>query len=109
MHKAFEIGITMVHLHARDGKIGLPTSDAMVYDRIISGIRRFTKDLIICTTTSSRNFPEFEKRSEVLELSRNVKPDMASLKELLDSHLIKFFAWIIKLVIFTKITFSVNY
>tara|TARA_Y100000816_G_C26067300_1_gene560999 strand:+ start:205 stop:1083 length:879 start_codon:yes stop_codon:yes gene_type:complete len=79
VHKAFEIGITMVHLHARDEKSGLPTSDAMVYDRIISGIRRFTKDLIICTTTSGRNFPEFEKRSEVLELSGNVKPDMASL------------------------------
>jgi 3-keto-5-aminohexanoate cleavage enzyme len=79
VHRAVEIGITMVHLHAREEKNGLPTPDANVYDKIISGIRKYSKDLIICTTTSGRNFPEFEKRSEVLSLSGNVKPDMASL------------------------------
>jgi 3-keto-5-aminohexanoate cleavage enzyme len=79
VHRAVEIGITMLHLHAREEKNGLPTPDANVYDKIISGIRKYSKDLIICTTTSGRNFSEFEKRSEVLSLSGNVKPDMASL------------------------------
>ena len=69
VHRAFEIGITMVHLHARDEKTGVPTWHGELYERMISGIRKFSKDLIICVTTSGRDFPEFEKRSEVLNLT----------------------------------------
>lgn len=79
IHKAVEIGITMVHVHARDEETGIPTWKGELYERIIGGIRKFTKDLIICVTTSGRDFPEFEKRSEVLELSGDLKPDMGSL------------------------------
>ena len=39
VHEAFEIGITMVHLHARDEKTGEPTYKAEVYGDIIAGIR----------------------------------------------------------------------
>lgn len=38
-------------------------------------MRKHCPDLIICGSSSGRNFPEFEKRSEVIEL----KPDMCSL------------------------------
>ena len=40
VQQACEIGITMVHLHARDEITGLPTYKAEVYGKIIEGIRR---------------------------------------------------------------------
>lgn len=79
VHRAVEIGITMVHLHARDESNGAPTFKATVYDKIITGIRAFSKDLIICVSLSGREFNEFEKRSEVLRLDGDAKPDMGSL------------------------------
>ena len=79
IHKAVEIGITMVHLHARDGAAGKSTYKAEVYGEIIEGIRTFSRDLIICVSLSGRNITEFEKRAEVLQLEGDLKPDMGSL------------------------------
>ena len=79
VHEAVEIGITMAHLHARDEQTGEPTYKAEVYGRIIEGIRKFSKDIVICVSLSGRNFSEFEKRADPLRLERNVKPDMGSL------------------------------
>lgn len=79
VHKATEIGITMVHLHARDESTDEPTHKAGVYETIIAGIRSFSKDLIICVSLSGRNGNTFERRSEVLQLDGNTKPDMGSL------------------------------
>src|SRR4030043_54047 len=79
VHRAVEIGITMVHLHARDERTGEPTYKAEVYEKIIAGIRKFAKDLVICVSLSGRNFNQFEKRAEPLKLERNAKPDMGSL------------------------------
>lgn len=79
VHKAVEIGITMVHLHARDECTEDPTYRAEVYGRIIEGIRSFSPDLIIAVTTSGRTFHEFEKRAEPLRLDGDLKPDMGSL------------------------------
>lgn len=79
VHQAVEIGITMAHLHARDEKTGEPTYKMEVYGRIIEGIRKFSKDLIICLSLSGRNFKEFEQRSEPLLLDGDLKPDMGSL------------------------------
>ena len=73
-----ELGITSVHLHAR-GENGENTYSKDVYAEIISGIRDVDKDLVICVSTSGRNFNEFEKRSDVLDLEDDLKPDMASL------------------------------
>ena len=50
-----------------------------VYAEITSGIRAKNKDLVISVSTSGRNFFEFEKRSEVLDLEGELKPDLASL------------------------------
>ena len=71
-------GVSMVHLHAR-GEDGKPTYKKEVYAEIISGIREVDSDLILGVSTSGRDWPEFEKRSECLELTGNSKPDMASL------------------------------
>ncbi len=76
---AYEHGITMVHLHARDPLTEKPCYRKETYARIIAGIREFAPDLIICVSTSGRIFNEFEKRAEVLGLRGDVKPDMASL------------------------------
>jgi len=74
-----ELGVNMVHLHARELETGLPTYRKEIYAEIISGIRRKNNDLILCVSTSGRHFFEFEKRSEVLELQGELKPDFGSL------------------------------
>jgi len=73
-HEAYELGITIVHLHARDGK-GVPDWNPEIYQKIFEGVRLHCPELVICGSTSGRNFPEFEKRSAVIDL----KPDMCSL------------------------------
>lgn len=79
VHHAVEIGITMVHLHARDPVTEKPTYKADVYAEILEGVRRFAPDLIICVSLSGRDFSAFEQRSEVLQLDGDLKPDMGSL------------------------------
>lgn len=73
------MGVSMVHLHAREPETGLPTYKKEVYAEIIRGLRAKNKDLVIGVSTSGRNFFEFEKRSEVLELEGELKPDFGSL------------------------------
>jgi 3-keto-5-aminohexanoate cleavage enzyme len=79
VHRAVEIGITMVHLHARDEVTGEPTYKAQTYEKIITGIRAFAGELIICVSLSGRNFSEFRQRAEPLQLDGRAKPDMGSL------------------------------
>ncbi|MCC6282208.1 MAG: 3-keto-5-aminohexanoate cleavage protein [Saprospiraceae bacterium] len=75
VHEACELGITLVHLHARSETTGKPTWEAAVYGRIFEGIRQHCPDLVLCASLSGRDFNEFAKRSEVLSLY----PDMGSL------------------------------
>jgi len=75
IHNAYELGITVTHIHARDPKDLSNTYRKDVYGEIISGIRKHCPDLSICVSLTGRLHPEFEKRSEVLELY----PDMGSL------------------------------
>jgi 3-keto-5-aminohexanoate cleavage enzyme len=79
VHCAFDIGITMVHLHARNVHDGKPVSSAEIYGLIIEKIRSFTKELIICVSLSGRNLKKFFQRVEPLQLTGDVKPDMGSL------------------------------
>lgn len=79
VQKASEIGITMVHLHARDPISGVPTYKKEVYAEIIGGIRKYAPELVICVSLSGRDFGELEKRSDPLLLEGNLKPDMGSL------------------------------
>lgn len=79
VHRAVDIGITMVHLHARDAATEQSTCRAAVYGEIIAGIRSFSRDLVICVSLSGRRVKEFEKRAEPLQLEGDLKPDMGSL------------------------------
>lgn len=73
-----EIGLTSVHIHARREDQS-PAWERSYFERIIEGIRHSAPEIVICVTTSGRDVTEFEKRSEVLEISGKLKPDMASL------------------------------
>ena len=74
VHNANEVGISVVHLHARDEDTK-NTYKKEVYQKIIEGIKKYCPDLLICVSLTGRNFPELEKRTEVLQLY----PDMGSL------------------------------
>ena len=76
--RALELGVAIVHLHAREAD-GSPTYRGELYEEMILGIRRHFSDAIVCVSCSGRNFPEFERRSEVLELTGAARPDLASL------------------------------
>jgi uncharacterized protein (DUF849 family) len=76
--QALDRGIAIVHLHARDDD-GEPSYRARIYEEMILGIRAEHPDAILCVSCSGRNFPEFERRSEVLELTGKARPDLASL------------------------------
>jgi uncharacterized protein (DUF849 family) len=71
-------GITIAHLHARDEQ-GKPTWKKEVYAEIIGRIRAVRTDLVLCVSLSGRDWSELEKRSDVLSLEGDLKPDIASL------------------------------
>ena len=77
--EAADLGANMVHLHAREPEAGAPTYRKEIYAEIINGIRSKNRDIIICASTSGRVFFEFDRRSEVLDLEGELKPDFASL------------------------------
>ncbi len=77
--EAAELGANMVHLHARDLETGGPSCSKEMYSEMIDGIRKKNKELVICVSTSGRFSPEYENRSDVLNLKGRLKPDMASL------------------------------
>ena len=76
--RALELGVAIVHLHAREAD-GSPTYRGEIYEKMILGIRGHFSDAIICVSCSGRNYPDFEQRSEVLELTGAARPDLASL------------------------------
>lgn len=78
---AWELGITMVHLHVRDEASQEPDYRKEAYAGLISGIREFAPELVISVSTSGRSFGDFAKRSDVLQLKGDLKPDMASINE----------------------------
>lgn len=75
VHEANETGISIVHLHARDEVTLENTYKKEVYQKIIEGVKKHCPELLICVSLTGRNFPELEKRAEVLQLY----PDMGSL------------------------------
>ena len=76
--RAMDIGITMVHLHARYD-IGAPCWSKEFYSRIIEKVREFGPELVICVSTSGRHGAMLAERLDVLRLDGDVKPDVASL------------------------------
>ncbi len=78
VNAAADIGISIVHIHARD-RDGLPTYKKEAYVPIIAGIREQHPELIICVSCSGRIFSGLEERGDVLNLVGDYRPDMASL------------------------------
>jgi 3-keto-5-aminohexanoate cleavage enzyme len=74
-----ELGVNMVHIHARDPETGSPTFSKEVYQEIIRNIRKYNKDIILGVSTSGRFFNEFAQRADCLDLDGDCKPDFASL------------------------------
>jgi uncharacterized protein (DUF849 family) len=75
VHQAYEIGISITHIHARDPKTFSNTYKKEIYGPIIEGIRKHCPELLVCASLTGRNFPELIHRTEVLECL----PDMGSL------------------------------
>ena len=75
---AASIGITSVHIHARDDA-GLPTWEREVYRRIVGAVREAAPDVVINVSTSGRTWSEVERRADCLALEGDLKPDLASL------------------------------
>lgn len=74
-----ELGVNMVHLHARDPATGAHSSDPDHYAPIVTGIRHHAPELVICLSTSGRGGIGPERRAAVLDLADAARPDFASL------------------------------
>jgi uncharacterized protein (DUF849 family) len=74
----WELGITSVHLHARD-EDGLPTWRRDVYERLVGAVRERTPEVLINVSTSGRTWSELERRADALALDDDLAPDIASL------------------------------
>lgn len=78
--ECLELGVQLIHLHARDEN-EKQTSDPEPYGRLIESIRKLPggQEAILCVTTSGRCAAGLGFRSRVLDLDGDMKPDMASL------------------------------
>lgn len=76
--KCAELGASIIHIHPRD-EYGKPTWKKEKFEEIIYGIKEKNEDVLISVTTSGRLWNEFEKRAECLEITGDLKPDLASL------------------------------
>lgn len=76
--RGFELGATIVHLHARD-EHEEPDWRRSAYAAIIPAIRERCPGVVICVSTSGRSVGAFEQRADVLGLTGDARPDMASL------------------------------
>ncbi len=72
--KAAEAGAAVVHIHARDPKTGMPTSDVNIFREILSGIKERC-DVVICPTTGGGLGMTVEERVRVVP---ELKPEMAT-------------------------------
>ena len=80
VRRCYAAGASVFHLHARD-ELGQPSYQLTDYECIINCIHAACPGagLVLCVTTSGRNHNTWEARSQVLDLTGQRKPDMASL------------------------------
>jgi 3-oxoadipate:acetyl-CoA acetyltransferase len=72
------MGISSVHLHARDEK-GANSNRPETFAEFIAAVRYESEDVVICVSCSGRIEPDLEPRSAVLSLPDELRPDMGSL------------------------------
>jgi uncharacterized protein (DUF849 family) len=79
VRRCLDAGASVFHVHAREAD-GAPAYEASLYRDFLARIRAACGDeLVLCVSTSGRNFPLFEQRSAVLDDARRHGIDMASL------------------------------
>ena len=76
VEKCIKLGASIIHVHAHD-ESGAPSAGRDAYERTLKCIRRVSRDVIICVSTSGRIVQDTEKRIECLDT--DTRPDMASL------------------------------
>lgn len=76
--RCVQAGATILHLHARDAQ-QRPDWRRAAYERLIPQLRERCPGAVLCVTTSGRDVAELERRADVLRLSGDARPDMASL------------------------------
>ena len=54
VHEAYELGITLTHIHARNPDHYTNTYRIEVYEKIFNGIRKHCPNLTICVSLSGR-------------------------------------------------------
>lgn len=78
VRRCAEIGLTSVHVHARDSA-GEPDWRIETYREIVSEVKTLTPEILINVSTSGRTWSEVVKRADCLALEGDLKPDFASL------------------------------
>jgi uncharacterized protein (DUF849 family) len=78
VERCVNVGANMLHLHARDTN-GQPTYKKEIYAEIIAKVRERWPTIVIGVSLSGRNFGEYEKRSDPLNLTGDLRPDTGSL------------------------------
>lgn len=78
VQRCWNAGGSIVHIHAREDDED-PTWRAERFRETIAEIRASAPSIVICVTTSGRDWGDFERRSEALAISGGCKPEMASL------------------------------
>jgi len=73
-----DMGVTIIHVHPREAD-GRPTWKKEVFKEVIDRIKSKRPNVLIIAKTSGRNWSDFERRSECLDLTGDTKPDLASL------------------------------
>jgi uncharacterized protein (DUF849 family) len=73
------LGAGIVHLHARDESTGQPTHRREVFARLIGAIRERCPEVVICVSLSGRVAGDVDERTDPLNLTGDLKPDLASL------------------------------
>jgi uncharacterized protein (DUF849 family) len=71
-------GAATIHLHVRDSD-GAPDYQQERYAETIRAVRAVAPDIVVCVSTSGREFGTFEQRSDVLNLDAGLTPELASL------------------------------
>ena len=78
VHRCSQIGITSVHIHARDDS-GAPDWRMEKYQEIVYAVKSLVPEILINVSTSGRSWSELEKRADCLALQGDLRPDLASL------------------------------
>jgi uncharacterized protein (DUF849 family) len=78
VNKCIKLGANIIHLHAR-GEDGLPTWRKETYQKLIAGIREINPKVLLGVSLSGRNWSDYEKRGDALQIPGEYKPDLASL------------------------------